>query len=97
MTKTVSPALTQSIGQLRNAVANLERVVARRAEDDRSLSTLKDELAIMQDDRARLAMELDSALAKTTRMDAIMTELLRRIDRSTTLVREVLGELAKKE
>ena len=97
MAKAVSPAITQALGQLRNAVAALEGVVARRAQDDRSIETLKRELAVMQDDRAQIALDLDGALAKAARLDAITGELGRRVDRATTLVREVMGDLGQRE
>ena len=97
MAKAVSPAITQALGQLRNAVAALEAVVSRRAQDDRSVETLKRELAVMQDDRAQIALDLDSAMAKAARLDAITGELGRRVDRATTLVREVMGDLGQRE
>ncbi len=97
MAKAVSPAITQALGQLRNAVTALEAVVSRRAQDDRSVETLKRELAVMQDDRAQIALDLDSAMAKAARLDAITGELGRRVDRATTLVREVMGDLGQWE
>ncbi len=97
MAKAVSPAITQALGQLRNAVAALEGVVARRAQDDRSVETLKKELAVMQDDRAQIALDLDDAMAKAARLDAVTGELGRRVDRATTMVREVLGDLGSRE
>ena len=97
MAKAVSPAITQALGQLRNAVTALEGAVARRAQDDRSVETLKKELAVMQDDRAQIALDLDGALAKAARLDAITGELGRRVDRATTLVREVMGDLGQRE
>jgi|APCry1669191860_1035381.scaffolds.fasta_scaffold09872_2 hypothetical protein len=97
MAKAVSPAITQALGQLRNAVTALEAVVSRRAQDDRSIETLKRELAVMQDDRAQIALDLDGALAKAARLDAITGELGRRVDRATTLVREVMGDLGQRE
>ena len=97
MAKAVSPAITQALGQLRNAVAALEGVVARRAQDDRSVETLKQELAVMQNDRAQLALDLDAAMAKAARLDAVTGELGRRVDRATTMVREVLGDLGQRE
>jgi len=93
MAKAISPAITQALAQLRQAVTTLESVVARRAEDDRTLDLMKKELALMQDERAKLAGDLDSALAKATRLDAVTGELARRVERATTTVREVLSDL----
>ena len=69
MAKAISPAITQALAQLRQAVTTLESVVARRAEDDRTLDLMKKELAVMQDERANVALELDAALAKAARGD----------------------------
>jgi len=52
---------------------------------------------VMQDDRAQIALDLDGALAKAARLDAITGELGRRVDRATTLVREVMGDLGQRE
>ena len=93
MAKAVSPAITQSLAQLRQAVTALESVVARRADDDRTLDLMKKELAVMQDERAKLALDLDTALAKAARLDAVTGELARRVDRATTTVREVLADI----
>ena len=38
MAKAISPAITQALAQLRQAVTTLETVVTRRAEDDRTRS-----------------------------------------------------------
>jgi hypothetical protein len=97
MAKAVSPAMTQALVRLRNAVTALEAVVSRRAQDDRSIETLKRELAIMQDDRAQIAIDLDGALAKAARLDAVTGELGRRLERATVLVREVMGDLGQRD
>jgi predicted nucleic acid-binding Zn-ribbon protein len=97
MAKAVSPAMTQALVRLRNAVTSLEAVVSRRAQDDRSLEHLKRELAIMQDDRAQIALDLDGALAKAARLEAVSGELGRRVERATTLVREVMGDLGERD
>ena len=94
MAKAISPAITQALAQLRQAVTTLETVVTRRAEDDRTLDMMKKELALMQDERAKLASDLDAALAKSARLDAVTGELARRVDHATTTVREVLADLA---
>jgi len=93
----VSPAMTQALGQLRNAVAALEGAVARRGQHHPSIEILKKELSVMQDDRAQLALDLDAALAKSARLEAITTELDHRIERATSLVRDIMGDLGQRE
>jgi predicted nucleic acid-binding Zn-ribbon protein len=97
MTRAVSPVLTQALLQLRNAVATLEGVVERRAEDDRSITLLKKELAVMQDDRAQIALDLDDALEKSTRLAGITEEVSRRVDRATEAVRDALNHIGGRE
>ena len=93
MAKAASPAITQALTQLRNAVAALETVSARRSEADRSNRTLKAELAVMQDDRARLALELDVALSKASRLETVTTEVAKRVDRAIGSVRGALEDI----
>ncbi len=84
-------AIETALARLRASLSLLEAVAARRSESDRSKSTLETELALMQDDRARLALELDGALARANRLDATTRELAGRIDRAMGSVRSVLA------
>ena len=45
----------------------------------------------MQDDRARLAVELESAGARLARMEAATADVGRRVHRAIGAVRDVLG------
>jgi chromosome segregation ATPase len=85
-----SARIEDAIARLRSSLNLLEAAAARRAEADRSKSTLETELALMQDDRARLAVELDSALARANRLDTTTDELSRRIERAIGSVRSVI-------
>jgi hypothetical protein len=89
-----SALIEDAILRLRASLNALEAAAAHRQEADRSKSTLETELALMQDDRARLAVELDSALARAQRLDTTTDELVRRIDRAIGTVRSVI-ELAE--
>jgi chromosome segregation ATPase len=83
-------AIESALARLRASLSLLEAVAARRSETDRSKGTLETELALMQDDRARLAVELDTAIAKANRLDSTTQELARRVDRAMGSVRSVL-------
>lgn len=85
-----SALIEDAIRRLRTSLDGLENAAARRAEFDRSKSMLQTELALMQDDRARLAVELDSALARANRLDTTADELSRRIERAIGSVRSVI-------
>src|SRR5690606_6918425 len=60
--------LNAALERLEAAVAGLERAAARRLELEQRRGDLETELSLMQDDRARLAVELDGALARPGRL-----------------------------
>lgn len=78
--------------RLRAALDALEAAVARRLETETSRSDLEEELAVMQDDRCRLALELDAALAQKNTLEKNRDEVLRRLDATSAGIRAVLGE-----
>ncbi len=69
-----------ALARLKTALDQLERTVAMKLEDDLSSAELEEELAIMQDDRGRLALELDDALARVSALEKARDEVLRRLD-----------------
>ena len=83
-------SVEQALARLMASIAVLEVAAARRLEVDRSKGALETELALMQDDRARLAVELDGALARGNRLEATTEDLARRIDKAIGSVRSVL-------
>lgn len=72
--------LDDALVRFKTALDQLERAVAVRLEDDLSSAELEEELAIMQDDRARLALDLDAALARQSALEKSRDEVLRRLD-----------------
>jgi hypothetical protein len=76
--------------RLRAAVDALEQAEARRRENQRQTGPIETELALMQDDRARLATELDASLARSNRVENLAEDLTRRVDAAMTTVRAVL-------
>jgi hypothetical protein len=62
------PAVEAALKRLSAALDQLEVAAERRARSDLARADLEEELAVMQDDRARLAVELDGALAQTHAM-----------------------------
>ncbi len=72
--------LDDALARFKTALDQLERAVAVRLEDDLSSAELEEELAIMQDDRARLALDLDAALARQNALEKSRDEVLRRLD-----------------
>lgn len=66
--------------RLNRALDQLESAVAARLENEWMGAEREEELAIMQDDRARLALDLDSVLARASILEKTNDEVLRRLD-----------------
>ena len=56
-------------------------------------ATLEEELAVMQDDRARLATDLDSATARNRSLDQAQTQVVRRLERTGATIRAILADV----
>jgi hypothetical protein len=82
MTDSTRPTerLDAALERLRAALDQLERTVAVKLEEELSNAELEEELAIMQDDRARLALDLDDALGRVVALEKARDEVLRRLD-----------------
>ena len=63
-------ALEQSLKRLAAAVDLLERAAERRMRHDEARANAEEEYALMQDDRSRLAVELDAALDRSRALEA---------------------------
>ncbi len=85
------PALQAALTRFERALDALDSAAARRLEDEASLADLEEELAVMQDDRSRLALDLDAALARAATVEKTRDEVLRRVERARAGVAAVLG------
>ena len=83
-------SLDEGMKRLEAALGLLEAAVTRRLEADRRRGDLETELQIMQDDRARLAVELDGTVARLHRVEAAATDVGRRVERAVGAIRDVL-------
>jgi len=84
-------AVAEALSRFSAALDGLEAAVADRQDEDLSLTELEEELAVMRDDRSRLAVDLDAALARASSLERARDEALRRIDRASAGVASVLG------
>ena len=84
------PELSHAVGRLRSALGALEAAAQRRAELDRGKAGAETELALMQDDRARLATELDLAMARAERLASVNKDVDRRLQAAMGTIRGVL-------
>jgi predicted nucleic acid-binding Zn-ribbon protein len=83
-------SLDEGMKRLEAALGLLEAAVTRRLEAERRRGDLETELQIMQDDRARLAVELDGTVARLHRVEAAATDVGRRVERAVGAIRDVL-------
>lgn len=83
--------LETAVGRLQDALRSLEAALERRLGEARK-GDLETELQLMQDDRARLAVELESATARLTRVETATEHLGRRIGIAIGTIGAVLAE-----
>lgn len=88
-------AVEDALRRLDAALALLDAAVARRLDAERSRGDLEGELALMQEDRARLAAELDGTLAQLAEAMAAADDVEHRLDRAIGTVEGVLGRGAR--
>jgi hypothetical protein len=93
----MSLTLDDAMKRLEMALGLLEASVSRRLESERRRGDLETELQLMQDDRARLAVELDSALTRLNRFEAAADDVSRRVREAIGAVRTVLVEAGQLE
>jgi chromosome segregation ATPase len=70
MVMTTPPRLQAALKRLQSALDLLEAAGARRAQFEADRRDLDEEFVLMQDDRARLAVELDRAQTRADALDA---------------------------
>ena len=89
---TTPAALATALNRLSAALDQLDAAADRRAKADAARVDLEEELAIMQDDRSRLAIELEGAMTRLNRMESAHQEAERRLERASATIRGILGE-----
>jgi Domain of unknown function (DUF4164) len=82
--------LEPPLKRLRAALDLLEAAVERWLRQEGVRLDVQEELALMQDDRARLATELDGALERNRGLAAANMEAARRVERAGAAIRAVL-------
>lgn len=84
--------LATAIHALDASLGQLEAAVQRRLDLDKRRGDFETELAIMQDDRARLATELDGALTRLKSVESAAEDAVARLDRAMSLIQGLAGE-----
>jgi hypothetical protein len=87
--------LDAALKRLSAALEKLEAAAERRVKADVLRANVEEELAVLQEDRSRLAMERDVALARSISLDAAAAEVARRLNEAGAGVRAVLTALER--
>lgn len=93
----IPESLDRALQRLTSAIDQLEAAVDRRLRADDARRNGDDEWALMQDDRARLATELDGALARGRALEEANDAVGLRLERAGATVRAILAEIAPGE
>lgn len=90
-------SLASALRRLAAALDRLDAANEHRAQADAMRANFEEELAIMQDDRSRLAAELDSALARVKLLELANDEASLRLNRASEAIKAVLAGVAARE
>jgi hypothetical protein len=82
-----------SLKRMRAAVDLLEAAVERRVRRDAKRGDSDEELALMQDDRDRLAVELDSALARNRALEAANSEAAKTLAQASAALEAAIDRI----
>ena len=85
--------LDAALKRLAHALENLEAADERRAAANRLRADLEEELGVMQDDRARLAAELDGALARNRTLALANADVAYRLERAESMLGELVDSI----
>src|ERR1700739_166568 len=72
-------SLDASLKRLASAVEALEWAAEVRVSNDEARGTTQEEFALMQDDRSRLAVELDAAVDRSRALESANAEAAKRL------------------
>ncbi|WP_342585853.1 DUF4164 family protein [Methylocapsa aurea] len=84
--------LQAALRRLAAALDQLEAASERRIKADVLRANLEEELAVMQDDRSRLAVELDGAVARSNALELANEEAARRLKAASAAIKTVLSD-----
>ena len=87
-------SLETSLKRLASAVDALEWATDLRMRHDEARASTQEEFALMQDDRSRLAVELDAAVDRSRALESANAEAAKRLARAAQAVERVLGRPA---
>jgi len=77
--------------RLQSALQALEAALERRLEDDHEEVDLTDQIHLLGVDRSRLASELDTAVARSRRLESTNREVVQRLNAAIDTIRTLLA------
>jgi hypothetical protein len=83
--------LAEAQKRLRSALAGLDHALSRHKELENEQADQVAEFSVLQEDRSRLARELDAATIRMRVLEAANGEAARRIERASAAVRAVIA------
>jgi hypothetical protein len=83
-------ALGRALHRLESAVGVLEAASARVLDQRRTGADREAEIALLSDDRARLAEQLDHSNARSSRLESTNRDVARKLDGAIDKIRDVL-------
>ena len=87
-------SLETSLKRLASAVDALDWATDLRMRHDEARATTQEEFALMQDDRSRLAVELDAAVDRSRALEAANSEAAKRLAYAAQAIERVLDRSA---
>jgi hypothetical protein len=91
--ETMQDALESSLRRLAAAVDSLELAAERRMRHDEAHANAEEEYALMQDDRSRLAVELDAALDRSRALETANAEAGARLARAARAIGAIIDRM----
>jgi chromosome segregation ATPase len=88
--------LQRALQRLNGALEALDAAVERRAEADAARADADTEYDILQDDRSRLAVELDAALARSRALERTLDQVSDRLEQAEATMNGILEDMSSK-
>jgi hypothetical protein len=82
-----------ALKRLAAALDQLDAACERRIDAEAERNNLEEEFAVLQDDRSRLGVELDSAMARSKSLELANDEVARRLQKASTTLRAMLSHV----
>jgi chromosome segregation ATPase len=85
--------LEHALKRLTVALDQLEAATERRLKTAAQRTDIEEEFAVLQDDRARLAVELDGAVARSQSLELANNEVARRLAKARETIEEMISHV----